>query len=104
MAGGRDGTGVDFVYPYGCTLRVVAPAAPLLTSGSVSYPKGACVAAVSEDLTTEAKRARGVPLATTNRVCRGRVLALGSVHMLADDWLDREQNRALARCAPLPLR
>ena len=98
-AGRRDGTGVDFVYPYGCTLRVTPPALPLLTSGAVSYPKGACVVAVSEDMTAEAKRARGLPLQTANRVCQGRVLVLGSVHMLADEWLDKEQNRALARCA-----
>jgi intraflagellar transport protein 52 len=30
--------GLDFVYPFGCTLSVQAPAVPILSSGKISYP------------------------------------------------------------------
>lgn len=44
-----DGTGLDFVYPYGATLSVQAPAVPILSSGKIAYPMnrplGACAAA-----------------------------------------------------------
>jgi intraflagellar transport protein 52 len=98
-SGRADGAATNFVYPFGCTLQVTSPAVPLLTSGSVSYPKHACVVAVSEDMTVEAKRARGIPLHSASHVCQGRVLVLGSAQMLADNWLDKEENRALARYA-----
>lgn len=32
------GKGLDFVYPFGCTLSVQAPAVPILSSGKISYP------------------------------------------------------------------
>jgi intraflagellar transport protein 52 len=32
------GKGLDFVYPYGCTLSVQPPAVPLLSTGRISYP------------------------------------------------------------------
>lgn len=32
------GRALDFVYPYGCTLSVQAPAVPILSSGKISYP------------------------------------------------------------------
>jgi intraflagellar transport protein 52 len=93
---------VTFVYPHGCTLQIKPPAVPLLSSGSAAYPHKACIAAVSQDMTAEANRARGMPLQTTTRVCRGRVLVLGSTDLLGDDWIDKEQNAALARCASDP--
>jgi hypothetical protein len=37
-AAGNSGKGLDFVYPYGCTLSVQPPAVPILSSGKVSYP------------------------------------------------------------------
>lgn len=33
-----DGTGLDFVYPYGSTLSVQKPAIPILSSGKIAYP------------------------------------------------------------------
>jgi intraflagellar transport protein 52 len=33
-----DGTGLDFVYPHGCTLSVLKPAVPVLSSGKIAYP------------------------------------------------------------------
>eukprot|EP00878_Enallax_costatus_P034935 GHUV01038884.1.p1 GENE.GHUV01038884.1~~GHUV01038884.1.p1 ORF type:complete len:286 (+),score=50.55 GHUV01038884.1:356-1213(+) len=32
------GKGLDFVYPYGCTLSVQPPAVPILSTGKISYP------------------------------------------------------------------
>jgi intraflagellar transport protein 52 len=34
----NNGKGLDFVYPYGCTLSVQAPSVPILSSGKISYP------------------------------------------------------------------
>lgn len=36
--GSSAGKGLDFVYPFGCTLSVQAPAVPILSSGKISYP------------------------------------------------------------------
>lgn len=33
-----DGTGLEFVYPYGATLSVLKPAVPVLSSGKIAYP------------------------------------------------------------------
>jgi intraflagellar transport protein 52 len=35
---GFAGKGLDFVYPYGCTLSVQPPAVPILSTGKISYP------------------------------------------------------------------
>lgn len=86
----------EFVYPYGCTLTLNEPAVAILSSGSVSCPPRACVAALSQDMTPAAKRARGMPLAG-DKVCKGRVLVLGSAAMLSDSWLDKEGNAGLMR-------
>lgn len=94
-----DSSVVTFVYPYGCSLLVRAPAVPLLSSGSAAYPHKACIAAISQDMTPEAKRARGMPQHGAERVVRGRILVVGSADFLGDDWINKEQNAAVARCA-----
>lgn len=33
-----DGTGLEFVYPYGATISVQKPAVPVLSSGKIAYP------------------------------------------------------------------
>ena len=33
-----DGTGMEFVYPYGATLSVLKPSIPFLSSGKIAYP------------------------------------------------------------------
>lgn len=88
----------EFVYPYGCTLTLAEPAVALLSSGSVSCPTRACVAALSQDMTASAKRARGMPL-VGEKVCKGRVLVLGSAAMFGDSWLDKESNAGIMRYA-----
>lgn len=41
-----DKSGLDFVYPYGCTLNVKKPAIPLLTTGNISFPRNRPICAV----------------------------------------------------------
>jgi len=74
---GNEGSGLEFVYPYGATLNVQKPAIPILSSGPLSYPLQRPVAAVCS-----------VPNA-------GRICALGAVRMIDDNFFDLEDNRML---------
>lgn len=74
---GNEGSGLDFVYPYGATLNVQKPAIPILSSGPLSYPLQRPVAAVCS-----------LPNA-------GRICALGAVRMIDDNFFDLEDNRIL---------
>jgi hypothetical protein len=94
----RAATCTEFVYPNGCSLSVQPPALPLLTSGSAAHPQKACIMAMSDDMTSAAKRARGMPQHASEKICRGRILVLGSADLLGDAWLDKEQNAILMRC------
>lgn len=93
--------GAEFVYPHGCTLQVRTPAVPLLSSGSAAYPQKACIAAISEDMTADAKRARGMPVHGNSKICQGRIMVVGSADMFGDDWIDKEQNAAVMQCVPV---
>ncbi|KAK3851087.1 hypothetical protein Pcinc_042235 [Petrolisthes cinctipes] len=66
---------MSFVYPFGCTLNVARPAVAVLSSGSISFPLNRPVCAFYEHPTNH-----------------GRVAVLGSAHMLADQYIDREDN------------
>lgn len=46
--GSGGGGGLTFVYPYGATMTVQAPAHPILSSGPISYPLNRPVAGVWE--------------------------------------------------------
>ncbi|KAG0719798.1 Intraflagellar transport protein 52 [Chionoecetes opilio] len=65
----RNTRSMSFVYPFGCTLNVARPAVAVLSTGSISFP-----------------------LNRPHPRSRGRVAVLGSAHMLADQYLDREEN------------
>eukprot|EP00163_Fabomonas_tropica_P026028 TRINITY_DN4628_c1_g1_i1.p1 TRINITY_DN4628_c1_g1~~TRINITY_DN4628_c1_g1_i1.p1 ORF type:complete len:458 (-),score=96.80 TRINITY_DN4628_c1_g1_i1:113-1486(-) len=69
---------LTYVYPYGCTLKVQAPAVPILSSGHISYPLNRPVGACYEDPKS-----------------KGRLVVLGSYHIFADSWLDKEENAKL---------
>lgn len=69
-----DGTGLDFVYPHGCTLSVLKPAIPVLSSGKIAYPMN---------------RPLGALWHLPNR---GRIAVVGSVSMFDDKWIDKEEN------------
>lgn len=70
------GGGLDFVYPRGSTLSVQRPARAVLSSGAVSYPMNRAICAAWEGNSTK----------------RPRVVAVGSVEMLSDEWLEKEEN------------
>lgn len=67
------GGGLSFVYPYGCTLSVHAPAAPLLSTGRIGYPASRPVLAAAE-------------------LGKGRVVVAGSAQLFSDTFLDKEDN------------
>merc|ERR1719230_493211 len=71
----EDGTGPQFpfVYPYGATLSVQKPAVPVLSSGPISYPLNR-------------------PLCAAAEAGKGRLLVLGSVRFVDDDYIDAEKN------------
>lgn len=69
---------LDFVYPYGATLNIQKPAFPILSTGPVSYPTNRPILAAYQD------QNRG-----------GRLLVLGSVRFLDDEFCDKECNSKL---------
>jgi len=74
---GKDNGGLEFVFPYGCTLNVMKPAVPVLSSGPISYPLNRPVGAVY------------------SRADAGRMCVLGSVRMLDDEFFDSEKNKQM---------
>jgi intraflagellar transport protein 52 len=68
-----------FVYPYGATLNVARPAVALLSTGSVAFPLNRPVCALYTHI-----KASGSP--------GGKLAVLGSAHIFADKYLDREDN------------
>jgi len=70
-------SGVEFVFPYSATLQVQKPAVPVLSTGSVCYPLN-------------------VPVGAINDKARGKLLVLGSARAFSDDYLNKEDNGALA--------
>lgn len=67
---------LTFLYPYGATLSVNKPSVPVLSSGTVSLPVNRPVCAFYE-----AKTGSG-----------GRLVVLGSSHLLQDQYIDKEEN------------
>lgn len=68
--------GFKFVYPYGTSLNIRAPAVPLLSTGSVCFPVNSCVFAQ----TTSGS---------------GNVFVIGSWQVFADTYYDAEENSKL---------
>ena len=80
---------VDFVYPFGCTVDVQPPSWPILSSGTFCFPLKRPICGIWED---NSKREACVTSEVQNR---GRLLAIGSTDMFADDWFDKESNSHL---------
>jgi intraflagellar transport protein 52 len=76
------GDKLGFVYPYGVSLNVDKPSRALLSSGPISYPMNRPIAAVWEAETLQGEQ-------------RGRLVALGSVEIFGDEWIDKEENMKL---------
>jgi len=72
-----DGTGMEFVYPYGATLSVLKPSIPVLSSGKIAYPMNRPLGAVWQSEGS------------------GRICVLGSVQLFDDKYLDKEENSKL---------
>lgn len=73
----NDNGGLEFVFPYGATLNVQKPAIPILSSGPISYPLNRPVGAV------------------VNKAGMGKIVVIGSVRMLDDEFFELEKNRQL---------
>ncbi|KAL9643953.1 hypothetical protein ABK040_005422 [Willaertia magna] len=69
---------LTFVYPYGASLNVEAPATAILTSGFISYPVNRPIAAFY-----------------SSKNDKGKVAVIGSVHVFDNKWLDKEENTLL---------
>lgn len=69
-----------FVYPFGATLNVARPAVAALSTGTVAFPLNRPVCA----LYTHTKSAAGPP--------GGKLAVLGSAHIFADKYIDKEDN------------
>jgi intraflagellar transport protein 52 len=82
----KDQKGLNFVYPYGATLNVKKPAAPVLSSGFISYPVNRPIAAVWQEKSISA------PPSSTKM---GRLAVMGSAQCFTDDWLEKEENQKL---------
>lgn len=106
-----DGSGLDFVYPYGASLSVQAPAVPIISSGKVAYPMNrplgeqhwvhvACPR--SALLLPPCSPLQPTPTchllhagAVLQEENGGRIAVFGSVSMFDDKWLDKEENSKL---------
>ncbi|KAK9509771.1 hypothetical protein O3M35_007009 [Rhynocoris fuscipes] len=74
---------LQFVYPYGATLNTAKPAVPLFSSGPSSWPINRPVCAITS-------------LSTTSKVkSGGKICVIGSGHVFADRYLEREDNSQL---------
>ncbi|XP_013774231.1 intraflagellar transport protein 52 homolog [Limulus polyphemus] len=66
---------LSFLYPYGATLNVAKPAVAVLSSGSVAFPLNRPLCALYTHLSSG-----------------GKLAVLGSVHMMSDQYIDKEEN------------
>lgn len=72
----NDARAVSFMYPYGATLNVAKPAVALLSTGSCAFPLARPICALYQ----------------SQQGPSGRILVLGSCHLLSDQYLDKEEN------------
>ncbi|XP_014771869.1 intraflagellar transport protein 52 homolog [Octopus bimaculoides] len=73
--GGNNSQALSFLYPYGATLNVIAPAVSILSSGTVSFPLNRPVCALY-----------------SSQQSKGKLAVLGSVHMFNDSYIEKEEN------------
>ncbi|XP_054289418.1 intraflagellar transport protein 52 homolog [Macrosteles quadrilineatus] len=80
---------LSFVYPFGATLNIARPATAVLSSGTVAFPLNRPVMAFC---TLPAR-----PRATSNISdgSGGKLVVLGSSHLLSDQYIDKEDNDKL---------
>lgn len=71
-------SGMKFLYPYGATLNVVQPSVVALSSGSIAIPMNRPICAYH-----------------CVKTSGGKLVVLGSSKMLADTYIEKENNDAL---------
>ncbi|XP_077991220.1 intraflagellar transport protein 52 homolog [Glandiceps talaboti] len=71
----NDSQALTYVYPFGATLNVAKPATAVLSTGSVCFPLNRPILALH-----------------TSKYSKGKLAVLGSVHMLSDQYIDKEEN------------
>lgn len=95
-----DGTGLEFVYPYGATLSVQAPAVPILSSGKIAYPMnrplGACVCVRAA---ASATAARASVRLCASALCSGPCVRARQAR--CGTWRARGASRCWAPCSCL---
>jgi intraflagellar transport protein 52 len=65
-----------FAFPSGCTLDIVVPSVPVLTSGLSSYPLNR-------------------PVVSFAKIGKGSLTVFGSPHIFSDEWIKKESNEKL---------
>ncbi|XP_043215419.1 intraflagellar transport protein 52 homolog [Amphibalanus amphitrite] len=71
---GNNPQALVFLYPFGATINVAKPAVPLLSTGSVAFPSNRPICGLYQN------------------DAGGKIIALGSVAMLTDQYLEKEEN------------
>jgi intraflagellar transport protein 52 len=77
LANRDENGGVKFIYPYGATINVRKPSFPLLTTGPISFPANRPVC--------------GFYMSPR----RGKLLVMGSMQFLHDDYFQKEDNEKI---------
>lgn len=78
---GNNAQALSFLYPYGATLSVAKPASAVLSTGSVCFPLNRPVCAMY-----------------SAKHHKGKLVVLGSVHMISDQYVDKEENSKILDC------
>lgn len=83
-----------FIYPFGCSLDVVSPAWPILSSGSLSFPLKRPLCGVWEDFSKPNNRGNDESSEgkKSKQRRRGRLMVIGSIEMFTDEWVEKELN------------
>ncbi|XP_043198177.1 intraflagellar transport protein 52 homolog isoform X2 [Amphibalanus amphitrite] len=71
---GNNTQALVYVYPFGASVNVVKPAVPLLSTGSVAFPGNRPICGLYQN------------------DAGGKIVSLGSVAMLSDQYIDKEEN------------
>eukprot|EP00727_Mastigamoeba_balamuthi_P004639 m51a1_g14173 putative intraflagellar transport protein 52 homolog (456) ;mRNA; r:26028-27781 len=104
-AAGKGSETLSFVYPYGSTLNVQKPSVPVLSTSYIAYPINRPVCAfylapkkaapAASNAQGNRKQAAQKDAQKTEAAVQGSIAVLGSVHMFADEWLDKEENEKI---------
>jgi len=66
---------LNILFPIGCSLNVIKPAVPIISSGTTSYPVGRPIGAIAFVPST-----------------KGKLIVFGSGHCFSDKYIEKEEN------------